>query len=451
MELEEYVKKNLKEALTNLSKWININSIDDSDHALEGKPFGEGVYQALHFIADLARKEGFEVDECDGYCTEIILGKGNKLISLYAHADVVPVSGDWKYPPFSGKIDGDVMYGRGTSDDKGPALASFYALKYLKENADLGDYQVRLVIGGNEEKGGRCLDHYFNVLHKPNPDYGFTPDGDFPLIYGEKGISNYLSTVHVHLKPLLKFEAGVVINSVPDLAKATLIKDETFEDYLKKHKANYEISYLDDTMEVVVHGVASHGSLPENGINAGLVLLKLIGDYYNLDLLKVITKAYKDPFGKSMDLYFNSPLLHNSTYNVGLINYDNSTHTFSMQVNFRYPENVNVEKVMITLNKVLPLKTTLMSESKPLLFDPNCPMVQNLLKAYQDVTHDYKSEIMTIGGGTYAKECKNTIAFGSAFPNRNDLIHNANEHIHLSDFETSISIYATAIMYLAKL
>lgn len=449
MELEEFVKQNLSEALDNLSKWIQINSIDDSINAKPLKPFGEGVYNALQFIARLAKDAGFEVDECEGYCTEIKLGNGPKLISLYAHADVVPVSGDWIHPPFSGVIDGEVMYGRGTSDDKGPAMAAFYALKYLKENFDLGKYQVRLVIGGNEEKGSRCLEHYFHVLHKPNPDYGFTPDGDFPLIYGEKGISNYKSEMDVDLYPLIKFDAGVVINSVPDVAKALLIKDESLENSLKDSKHKYEIKYFEDKMEVTLFGKASHGSLPQDGVNAGLELLKIIGKHYKNEFLNMLTKAYEDPFGKNLDLYFETPLLHNSTYNVGLINYENNK--FVMQVNFRYPENVKIEKVIISLNKKLPLKTTLMSESKHLLFDPNSEMVQTLLKAYQDVTGDYKSEIMTIGGGTYAKECKNTIAFGSAFPGRNDKIHDANESIHLCDFEKSISIYATAIMYLSKL
>ncbi len=449
MDLEEFVNINLKDALHNLSKWIQINSIDDSEHASPLKPFGDGVYKALQFVANLAKSEGFEVDECDGYCTEIKLGNGPKLISIYAHADVVPVSGDWLYPPFSGIIADDVMYGRGTSDDKGPAMAAFYAIKYLKENFDLKNYQIRLVIGGNEEKGSRCLEHYFNVLKKPHPDYGFTPDGEFPLIYGEKGISNYKSEIDVDLKPLIKFKAGVVVNSVPDIAQATLFKDESLEQTLKSSKHKYSIKYFDDKMEVIMLGKASHGSLPQEGVNAGLELLKVIGKHYNQEFLNLITKAYADPFGKNLDLYFETPLLHNSTYNVGLISYENSK--FIMQVNFRYPENVEIEKIIISLNKKLPLNTTLLSESKPLLFDPHCKMVETLLKAYQDVTGDYKSKIMTIGGGTYAKECKNTIAFGSAFPGRDDKIHDANESIHLRDFEKSISIYATAIMYLTEL
>ena len=73
-----------------------------------------------------------------------------------------------------------------------------------------------------------------------------------------------------------------------------------------------------------------------------------------------------------------------------------------------------------------------------------------MLKVYQEETGDFDTPIMTIGGGTYAKECKNTIAFGSAFPGRYDKIHEPNEEIHLEDFLSSQSIYARAIYELGK-
>ena len=74
-----------------------------------------------------------------------------------------------------------------------------------------------------------------------------------------------------------------------------------------------------------------------------------------------------------------------------------------------------------------------------------------MLKVYQEETGDLETPIKTIGGGTYAKECKNTIAFGSAFPGRNDKIHEPDEEIHLDDFLKSQSIYARAIYELGKL
>ena len=87
----------------------------------------------------------------------------------------------------------------------------------------------------------------------------------------------------------------------------------------------------------------------------------------------------------------------------------------------------------------------------PLLLDPKSKMIQTLYKVYQEESGDYSTPIMTIGGGTYARESKNTIAFGSHFPGREDNIHSPNEKIHLEDYLVSQSIYARAIYELGKL
>ena len=197
LNFKKLLKKYEKESISSLQEWIKINSIYDENTVSVDKPFGEGVASALEYIARLGEENGFNVDRCSSYCTEISYGEGD-LIAVYAHADVVPVSGDWDEDPFSGKIKNGIMYGRGTSDDKGPAMAAFYALKALKENDLIKGYKVSLVVGGNEERGSACLEHYFHKLHKPYPKYGFTPDGDFPLIYGEKGICNYVHKIPLH-------------------------------------------------------------------------------------------------------------------------------------------------------------------------------------------------------------------------------------------------------------
>ena len=71
-----------------------------------------------------------------------------------------------------------------------------------------------------------------------------------------------------------------------------------------------------------------------------------------------------------------------------------------------------------------------------------------LYKAYTDVTGDTEHKPEVIGGGTYAKETRNTIAFGSAFPGVDCRIHNSDEFILLEHFRKSMAIYAHAIMAL---
>ena len=449
MNLKELLSSYQKEALENLQSWIRINSIYDENTVSKGKPFGEGVYQALEFIARLAEEKGFEVDRCDGYCTEIKYGRGDKIIGVYAHADVVPVSGNWKYPPFSATLENDVLYGRGTSDDKGPAIAAFYALLALKENNLIkDDYQVRLVIGGNEERGSACLEYYFHKLHKPYCNYGFTPDGEFPLIYGEKGISNYQTKGHITLEDIIYIDAGVVANSVIDKAEALLKSKEGIEEYLASVGYKYLLKDKEEGYLLTIFGKAAHGSLPQEGVNAGLQLLDVLGEVFNVDEFKVIVASYKDPSGKTLNEYYHSDLLNDTTYNVGLINYRDNN--FSMVVNFRYGENVDPLKVINSINNKLPFETIVITATESLCFDPSSSWIQSLLRAYQEESGDYESKIMTIGGGTYAKECKNTVAFGSAFPGSHDNIHDADEHIELKDFYTSMPIYARAILALGE-
>ena len=73
---------------------------------------------------------------------------------------------------------------------------------------------------------------------------------------------------------------------------------------------------------------------------------------------------------------------------------------------------------------------------------------KHLGEVYIKETGDTVNKKMTIGGGTYAKETRNTIAFGSAFPGVDCRIHNSDEFILLEHFRKSMAIYAHAIMAL---
>lgn len=447
---QTYAESYYNDAIEQLASWIKINSIHDETTIGKNKPYGQGVYEALRFIGKLAEKDGFKVDYCDGHATEITFGKG-PLIGVYAHADVVPVAEGWLHPPFSAVIEKDKMFGRGTSDDKGPAMAAYYALKLLKDKAFVDGYQVRLVIGGNEEKGSGCLKYYFHELKKPYPESGFTPDGNFPLIYGEKGISNFEIYGDVKWKPIRSIQAGIVSNSVIDEATAVVDFDPTIEKRLRQTKLPYKIVHDKKTTTITLFGKAAHGSLPQLGVNAGVKLLLVLAKQYPIESLETVAQQYSQYNGKKLNQYHTSKLLHETTLNVGLISYESGR--FSLTANYRYPETVDFEKVAKEIASITPkpLKFKTLMTSLPLLVEPTSPMIQTLLRAYQEETGDKKTPMMTIGGGTYAKEAKNTVAFGSKFPGKEDFIHENDEKIDLEDFQKSISVYARAIHDLGRL
>ena len=121
-------------AMKSLQRLVQVNSVYDEHTVSEKYPYGVGVYDALMTVYNMAKKDGFDVVFVDGRLTEISFGEGEKEIGIFAHADVVPATGDWAYPPFSGTIANGYMFSRGTSDDKGPLIAAYYALKALKDN-----------------------------------------------------------------------------------------------------------------------------------------------------------------------------------------------------------------------------------------------------------------------------------------------------------------------------
>lgn len=79
-------------------------------------------------------------------------------IIVMAHQDVVPVTegteGDWKYPPFSGQIAENAVWGRGTVDDKGSLVGLFEALEALANAGFQPRRGIYLVSGHDEEAGG---------------------------------------------------------------------------------------------------------------------------------------------------------------------------------------------------------------------------------------------------------------------------------------------------------
>ena len=83
-----------------LRRFVQIPSVYDEKTITKTTPFGKDVDNALAFVADLGERFGFDVDRCDGYATELSIGEGDKVIGIYAHADVVPVTGSLHPRPF---------------------------------------------------------------------------------------------------------------------------------------------------------------------------------------------------------------------------------------------------------------------------------------------------------------------------------------------------------------
>jgi succinyl-diaminopimelate desuccinylase len=438
-----------KNALVALEQFVRINSVYDPTTIKAGQPFGAGVKSALDYFAKLGTDYGFKVDSCDGYATELSIGDKGPLIGIYGHSDVVPATGSWTNPPFSGTLKDGRLWGRGTADDKGPLIAALYAVKLLKDNGLLKNFRVKVVSGGDEERGSSCLRYYFDQHHGEEPRFGFTPDADYPLIYAEKGIRHYVMTRICDLSPIIAMDGGVVSNAVCDKIVVSVKSDKKLEDYIKSNKIPCDISSNEFVTILTFKGKAAHGSMPEKGINAGLIAFKTLGDFYKLEPLQLLANVLADPHGQNFGGYNLSKQLGEATYNYGIFNYDGKVLKISLD--FRYGEEADPDHLIDNLQAKSKLVGTLLSEAKPLLFDKNSPLVSTLMKAYRLETFKLFDKPLAIGGGTYAKEAKNTVAFGASFKGHEGNMHSPDEYIYVEDFNKDIAIYAHAIYLLGNL
>lgn len=437
------------EALKTLKELVSIDSVLDPTTATETMPFGQGVENALSYVAELGKKMGFKVSRCDNYVTELTYGEGDKIFDIYGHCDVVPVQKEkWNYNPFDVTIvDDNIMYGRGTSDDKGPALSCLYAVKALMDKGLLGGYKLRFLFGGNEETGSLCLDHYFHHMNKEFPTFGISPDADYPLIYAEKSIYSYNQEFDIDLDGVEDFEEGNALNIVLADCSCRFNRDVKKElaKYLEKHpetKAEYENGVLS------FHGKPYHGSMPWNGVNAGLYLLDFLGEILNKKELHHIFECYKDGMGTAFDGNYKDEVFSETSYNVGKVSYKNGK--LALSINLRFPGSMNVNNILKTVEDKVGGKVTLLGGSDGFVSDPNSDFIRILMHSYQEETGDYESKPLSIGGGTYARESKNSVAFGAQFVGRDYRMHGHDEFFPLSDFYDNMQIYARAILEISE-
>ena len=118
------------EMIATLSRWIKIPSVQGD--ALEGMPFGENNQKMLEEAQRTAGGMGFDTRNVDNYLLEVNYGEGERTLGILGHMDVVPEGEGWSHAPYGAEIEDGRMYGRGTSDDKGPMVSALYALKAVR-------------------------------------------------------------------------------------------------------------------------------------------------------------------------------------------------------------------------------------------------------------------------------------------------------------------------------
>ncbi|APU70929.1 dipeptidase PepV [Companilactobacillus crustorum] len=460
---EKEVSHRSDELINDLSELVSIDSSRDTEHKTSDFPLGPGPAKALQTFLHFADRDGFKTKNVDNLAGRIELGDSDDAIAILSHVDVVPEGPGWKTNPFEPVIKDGNFYARGASDDKGPGLAAYYAMKIIKELNLPTKKSVQLILGTDEESEWVGINHYMEK--EQLPENGFSPDAEFPAINGEKGIVSFKVNFPAPTIGLIKqFNAGIRPNMVPQNAdvKIDLTKVEAedlkakLNDFLADNKeVQGSITINDDIADVQIIGKGAHAMEPFNGINAATYLAKFLinlnlNDSEALYFSFIADKLHLDFAGKNLSIANKDDVMGSLTVSPNMYEYDDAQA--NILLNIRYPKGDDGNSLTTKINQALPENVSAVIEGHnqlPHFVSVNDPLVQALVGAYRDHTGD-DTEPFTVGGGTYGRILKHGIAYGAMFPGDENVMHQPNEYINIDKLLKSTAIYADAIYRLIK-
>lgn len=451
------------EMIEDIKTLVRIDS--SRAEAQEGKPYGPGAAQALEETTGILERYGFQVNNCENYAIDTSLCGDKELgLDILAHLDVVPGGDGWtKTTPFEPIEENGVLYGRGTADDKGPAMAALFAMRAVKELGIELKKDVRLILGSDEECGSSDIKYYFGKnTHAPMT---ISPDADFPLVFLEKGSLRTSFETKTEIEAALprvnRIQSGIKVNVVPAKADAEVegLTIPEMEAYAQKteQETGAKITLTEQGSVVLVHvdGVSAHAAGPMDGINALTALLTFLtalplAASQNTELLKRVVKLFPhgDFYGGGLGVNLEDEVSGKTTLTLDMFHldensmggtFDSRTCTSANESNTKAVVEQKLTEAGFTHDNC-PL-------NPPHYVPKDSTLVQTILAAYTEVTGEVREPI-AIGGGTYVHHIENGVACGCADPAVDNHMHGPDEFALVEQLLMSAEVFAGIIIKL---
>ena len=448
---DEMIERYREEFLLDLNELLSIRSV-----SAEGE---ELPRQALRWMLEKADSFGLKTKNIDDIAGHAEYGSGEKLCGVLTHLDVVPAYAEkWSCEPFGLTRKNGRLYGRGVADDKGAALCALYCLRILKECGITGS-RIRVIFGTSEEIGMKDMETYFSK--EPVPDMSFTPDAEYGICKGEKGIYHLeLSCGMPDDSIINRFDSGDANNVVPSDAYVFLRGGRAEREKLEQAAGSMSGSFGVWDVETVVKaeciGKPAHACEPEKGINAAAGLAGL--------LCRAFDKKYLGGLIAFVDECIGGQTNGES---VGIKMSDKESGALSLTLSkllieekrakavldIRYPVTVKGETILRGVRSSAEkygLEVKVIDEEAPLFLGEDSELMNVLSKAYKTVTGELP-ELYTTGGGTYARTLGGKgAAFGPVFPDDDSRMHNNDESLDEDKFFRHFRICLEAMSEMIK-
>ena len=455
-EIDSFVRDNEKNILDDLALLISKKSV--RGEAEEGAPFGPGPRSALDTALAIAKRLGLSTNDGDGYIGWGELpGKKKDYIGVIAHLDIVPEGDGWDSDPYVLAEREGWLIARGVLDNKGPAILSLYAAAFLARSGRPLDYTLRILLGCAEESGMQDVAYYLS--HNPEPMFCFTPDVDFPVVVGEKGLHSGGVFISAPVfMTISSFSAGIAGNVIPSRASCVV------------HTPGKTLTGTDDVTVTLrddgsflaeARGIGGHAGSPEGKVNAIGVLTRFlldngIGNEDERLFLALLHKIHSNCFGEGIGIACESELLGKLTSVGCVISQENGV--LRQNMNIRYPECLTGREISERLVKLAASHNAAFEGgdiSEPFYISPDSPSIRVLLSAYEEIT-GHPARAYTMCGGTYARCFKNAVGYGpgdvyTPYPSFVAPEHSPNEAVHFSSLKEALKVFILALWQLEDL
>jgi len=239
----KHVDSNMKNLVSDLQTLIRQPSISAKN---------EGLEECAQLVKKTLQKAGIrsQILRLGKNIPSLVYGElrskknPKKTLLFYNHYDVQPVEplDLWENPPFSAKVKGNKVFGRGSADDKGELITRIKAVEsYLKIEGDV-PCNIKFVIEGEEEVGSPHIEKYLKKFKKKFLcqgiiwEFGHVDSKNRPIVgLGMKGLlfveliaKESIRDAHSSLAVLIKNPAWRLIEAVKSLRDSNgriLIKD----------------------------------------------------------------------------------------------------------------------------------------------------------------------------------------------------------------------------------
>lgn len=416
-QIKEYIKEQEPAILTDLQKLISFKTISEEKQEIEN---------SLNWFLHRAGEMGFTTNKTTTNDVGIVeAGQGDETLGILVHLDVVDIGdpGKWKFPPFEGTIAEGSIWGRGAMDDKGAAVICLYAMKALLDFGIDLHKRVWLIVGTGEEESWTDMENFKKEF--PCPDYGFSPDGDFPVYNIENGYADvvleFTEDGAMSQCGCFAVDSGKDTNTIP--SKATLtVKDGHHE----------------------FEGISAHSSTPELGVNAieKLCASGLCNDYFTRFINEVLAG---DIYGGKLrpegeEGCWEGQQLGRTTFAPTVLKQKGGK--VLLTINIRQNASIkrkDIEKTFDQFRDCYHYDYRITQYLEPMKVSRNLKPFAVMAETYEDWGRP--NSFLAAGGTSYAKAMSNIVTWGPCFPEDLSCAHQENERIGIDSLFQAMGIY----------